>query len=148
MADDVGAHDDVVQMHNMPSKVSQQTKSSFTEDGQDLRQMPTYRQPRTDSEMTTSEKATKHSSIHMLSHDEGLEHYFVGPRDLDRHSKLPFFMRMHGSILPKMLIPLLLIGCWATVITVITKYVHDRKGFIFALKTNRAELTDNQSSGY
>ena len=40
-----------------------------------------------------------------------------------RHSKLPFFMRMHGSVTPKMIVPLLFIACWATAITCIHKLV-------------------------
>jgi len=134
MADE-GSHD-VVQIHNMPSKISQ-SKSSFTEDGAELQQQPTYRQPRMESGMTTPEKVKRQSSgtLHMLNHnDSDLAHYFVGPRDLDKHSKLPFFMRMHGSVLPKMLVPLLLIGTWATVITAITKYVHDCKKIVTNLR--------------
>ncbi|KAK5989836.1 putative voltage-dependent anion channel-forming protein [Cladobotryum mycophilum] len=50
--------------------------------------------------------------------------YFVGPRDLSKHSKWPLFMQMHGSILPKMIVPLLLVGAWATCITLISKKVH------------------------
>ncbi|KOS21762.1 UPF0187 protein [Escovopsis weberi] len=53
-----------------------------------------------------------------------LENYFVGPRDLSRHTKWPLLMQMHGSILPKMIIPLLLVGAWATCITLISKKVH------------------------
>ncbi|KAG0646345.1 non sense mediated decay [Hyphodiscus hymeniophilus] len=49
----------------------------------------------------------------------------VGPRDMDRHSKLPYFMQMHGSVLPRMILPLLFIGSWATIITCISKFVHE-----------------------
>ena len=52
-------------------------------------------------------------------HSLDLDDYFTGPRDLDKHSKLPYFMRMHGSVMPKMILPLLFIGCWATAITLI-----------------------------
>lgn len=34
-------------------------------------------------------------------------------------------MRMHGSILPKMILPLLSVAAWATLITCISKYVHN-----------------------
>lgn len=54
-----------------------------------------------------------------------LDDYFKGPRDIDRHSKWPLFLRVHGSILPKMIVPLLWVGGWATCITLISKYVHD-----------------------
>lgn len=30
-------------------------------------------------------------------------------------------MQMHGSILPKMLLPLFVVACWATLITLLTK---------------------------
>jgi len=56
-----------------------------------------------------------------------LDDYFKGPRDIDRHSKWPLFMRVHGSILPKMIVPLLLVGGWSTCITLISKYVHSRE---------------------
>ncbi|KAF8422460.1 Bestrophin, RFP-TM, chloride channel-domain-containing protein [Tirmania nivea] len=51
--------------------------------------------------------------------------YFSGPCDPTRHSKLPWFLRLHGSILPKLIIPLLFIGGWATAVTVISNYVAD-----------------------
>ncbi|KFH42412.1 hypothetical protein ACRE_068510 [Hapsidospora chrysogenum ATCC 11550] len=53
-----------------------------------------------------------------------LDDYFTGPRDLSRHSKWPMFMRMHGSIMPKMVLPLLFVGGWATAVTVVSKKVH------------------------
>lgn len=49
--------------------------------------------------------------------------YFTGPRDIHRYSKWPLFMRMHGSILPRMIVPLALVGTWSTIITVIYQYV-------------------------
>ncbi|OBT43080.1 hypothetical protein VE00_05489 [Pseudogymnoascus sp. WSF 3629] len=56
-------------------------------------------------------------------HSLDLDDYFVGPRDLDGHSKLPYFMRMHGSVLPRMIIPLFCIRAWATFITCISEFV-------------------------
>lgn len=53
-----------------------------------------------------------------------LDDYFTGPRDMAKHSKWPLFMQMHGSILPKMILPLLFVGAWATCITIISKKVH------------------------
>lgn len=41
------------------------------------------------------------------------------------HSKWPTFLRLRGSVLPKMLIPLTFVGAWATAITCIHKLVHD-----------------------
>ncbi|KAF8472562.1 Bestrophin, RFP-TM, chloride channel-domain-containing protein [Kalaharituber pfeilii] len=54
-----------------------------------------------------------------------IDDYFAGPCDPTRHSTLPWFLRLHGSILPKMIIPLCCIGGWSTAITCISKYVHD-----------------------
>ncbi|EPS34363.1 hypothetical protein PDE_09327 [Penicillium oxalicum 114-2] len=54
-----------------------------------------------------------------------LERYFQGPRDMDKHSKWPIFMRMHGSVTPKMIVPLLIVGGWATAITCICKFGRD-----------------------
>ncbi|RGP81738.1 hypothetical protein FLONG3_123 [Fusarium longipes] len=51
--------------------------------------------------------------------------YFKGPRDLQRHSKWPLILQLHGSIMPSLILPLLLVAGWATAITVISKKVHD-----------------------
>ncbi|CAM1505159.1 Fc.00g107960.m01.CDS01 [Cosmosporella sp. VM-42] len=53
-----------------------------------------------------------------------VDDYFTGPRDVRKHSKWPLFMQMHGSILPKMVLPLFVVGAWATAITVISMKVH------------------------
>ena len=53
--------------------------------------------------------------------------YFVGPRDMDKHSKWPVFMQMHGSILPEMVLPLLFVAIWSTLITCLTRFVVNRK---------------------
>lgn len=47
-----------------------------------------------------------------------------GPRDIQKHSKWPLFMQMHGSILPKMILPLFMVGCWATIIVCISHFGH------------------------
>ncbi|KAH9876904.1 hypothetical protein IAQ61_002265 [Plenodomus lingam] len=52
------------------------------------------------------------------------EDYFVGPRDMSKHSKWPYFMRMHGSVFPKMIIPLTVVTVWSTAITVVSELVH------------------------
>ncbi|KAF4957805.1 hypothetical protein FSARC_11181 [Fusarium sarcochroum] len=51
--------------------------------------------------------------------------YFSGPRDLQKHSKWPLILQLHGSIMPSLIFPLLLITCWATAITAITKLVYN-----------------------
>ncbi|KAL8830596.1 MAG: hypothetical protein Q9170_005661 [Blastenia crenularia] len=53
-----------------------------------------------------------------------IEESFTQPRDIERHSKLPYFLRMHGSITPRMVVPLVVIGAWATLITCISEFVH------------------------
>ncbi|KAF1820575.1 uncharacterized protein K489DRAFT_390027 [Dissoconium aciculare CBS 342.82] len=57
--------------------------------------------------------------------DIELGDYFKGPRDIHKHSKWPIFMRLHGSILPKMIVPLLMVAIWATTITIVDKFVHN-----------------------
>ena len=52
--------------------------------------------------------------------------YFKGPRDSTKHSKWPLFLQLHGSILPKMIMPLTFVAAWSTAITCITMLgVHD-----------------------
>jgi putative membrane protein len=51
----------------------------------------------------------------------------VGPRDMSKHSKWPYFMRMHGSVLPKMILPITVVTIWATAITVISEFVYELK---------------------
>ncbi|QPH02408.1 hypothetical protein C2857_006617 [Epichloe festucae Fl1] len=48
-----------------------------------------------------------------------IDDYFTGPRDITKHSKWPLFLQMHGSILPKMVLPLIFVGMWSTAIMVI-----------------------------
>lgn len=45
-----------------------------------------------------------------------------GPLDPTLHSRLPHFLRIHGSILPVMILPLLFVAVWATAITVASQY--------------------------
>ncbi|KAF4456007.1 hypothetical protein F53441_1728 [Fusarium austroafricanum] len=54
-----------------------------------------------------------------------IDDYFTGPRNIQKHSKWPLILQMHGSIFPKLIIPLLAIGGWSTAITLIYKQVHD-----------------------
>jgi hypothetical protein len=46
---------------------------------------------------------------------------------MDHHSRFPMFIRMHGSVLPEMALPLLVVGSWATLITCLCKFVHNCK---------------------
>src|SRR5882757_3269220 len=62
-------------------------------------------------------RAPTHTSI-------DLDDYFVGPRDMNHHSKWPYFLRLHGSVLPKMILPLCFVAAWATAVTCISKFVY------------------------
>ena len=42
---------------------------------------------------------------------------------MDRHSKIPYFLRLHGSVTPRMLLPLTMVGAWSTLLTCISKFV-------------------------
>ncbi|RFU26544.1 hypothetical protein B7463_g9805, partial [Scytalidium lignicola] len=64
-------------------------------------------------------------SMSRLDHIDGFDSYFIGPRDLDAHSKLPYFLRVHGSVTPRLILPILIAGGWATCITCISKFVTD-----------------------
>lgn len=43
--------------------------------------------------------------------------------DPNAHSKFPYFMRLHGSVMPRMILPLLFVSGWVTTITCISKFV-------------------------
>ncbi|KAK5111581.1 hypothetical protein LTR62_004877 [Meristemomyces frigidus] len=55
---------------------------------------------------------------------DNLEDLFRGPRDPHRHSKWPYFFRLHGSVLPRMILPLLVLAAWSTMIVCIHQLVH------------------------
>lgn len=61
---------------------------------------------------------------HNTKSSASIEAYFTQPRDIEKHSKLPYFLRMHGSISPRMIVPLVFIGFWATLITCISEFVY------------------------
>lgn len=52
----------------------------------------------------------------------GDDEFVTRPIDTEKHSKLPFFLRMQGSITPRMIVPLAVVGCWATLVTCICQY--------------------------
>ncbi|CDM29465.1 hypothetical protein DTO013E5_5199 [Penicillium roqueforti] len=54
-----------------------------------------------------------------------LDRYFHGPRNMEKHSKWPIMLRLHGSVMPKMIMPLVTIALWSTAVTVFSKLVHD-----------------------
>ncbi|KAM0330787.1 hypothetical protein ACHAQA_003741 [Verticillium albo-atrum] len=53
-----------------------------------------------------------------------MEDYFTGPRDIQKHSKWPYVLQMHGSILPRLIIPLLIVTIWSTLITLISEFIY------------------------
>ncbi|KND86770.1 hypothetical protein TOPH_08612 [Tolypocladium ophioglossoides CBS 100239] len=57
-----------------------------------------------------------------------LDDYFTGPRDIAKHSKWPIFLQMHGSIMPKLILPLFFISAWTTAVTVIHQNVYRSLG--------------------
>ncbi|KAL4788071.1 Bestrophin, RFP-TM, chloride channel-domain-containing protein [Aspergillus varians] len=68
---------------------------------------------------------SRESQFMLNQHDDDLDRYFHGPRDLDKHSKWPIMLRMHGSILPKLIFPMACVAGWSTLITLISRFVYD-----------------------
>lgn len=48
---------------------------------------------------------------------------------MEHHSKWPVFMRMHGSIIPEMILPIIVVAIWSTIITVISQCKFNRMSF-------------------
>ncbi|KAL3474524.1 Bestrophin, RFP-TM, chloride channel-domain-containing protein [Aspergillus californicus] len=71
--------------------------------------------------------ANSRDSQFMLSRQDtdDLDRYFHGPRDLDKHSKWPIMLRIHGSISPKLILPMAFVAGWSTLITLLSRFVHD-----------------------
>ncbi|CAI7678629.1 unnamed protein product [Penicillium pancosmium] len=67
---------------------------------------------------------SRDSQFHVEDRSE-LERYFHGPRNMNQHSKWPIVMRVQGSIMPQLIIPLLIVGGWATLITCMSHFYHD-----------------------
>ncbi|CAI6250273.1 unnamed protein product [Periconia digitata] len=53
------------------------------------------------------------------------DEHFLGPRALDRHSKWPMMLRIHGSCLPDLILPLIVVGSWTTGVCLFSRHVHD-----------------------
>ncbi|EAS30518.2 uncharacterized protein CIMG_05997 [Coccidioides immitis RS] len=123
MADMAIHHTEPAPAHHPPAKSGQQadaaSSTSTTFDHKGASRMPTYIS-------SGSEERESKLPQQLLSRRSSIDidDYFVGPRNLDRHSKWPTFLRLHGSVMPRMIIPLILMSGWATLITVITKFVH------------------------
>jgi len=52
-----------------------------------------------------------------------VEEHTTRPQDLEKHSKLPYFMRLSGSIAPRLIVPLVVVALWSTLITCISRFV-------------------------
>ena len=48
-----------------------------------------------------------------------------GPMDTLKYSKWPVFLRMQGSVLPQMVLPLTFVALWSTLISVLCRFVHN-----------------------
>ncbi|KAB5576121.1 Bestrophin, RFP-TM, chloride channel-domain-containing protein [Coniochaeta sp. 2T2.1] len=83
---------------------------------------PTVLPPLTQQESPMSPRIHTPNPFSRHNTSLDLDDYFKGPRDIQRHSKWPLFLRMHGSILPKMILPLLCVAAWTTAIVVIHKF--------------------------
>lgn len=79
----------------------------------------------TPSSTTPTANAYRHNTHTSTLSERIAVTYFEGPHDIQKHSRLPMFLRLEGGILPKMILPLSFIGSWATAMVVINKFVTD-----------------------
>lgn len=57
-----------------------------------------------------------------VSESFGVTYQQAGPIDPLTYSPLPYFLRLRGSVLPKMIIPLLFVGGWSAMIVCISRF--------------------------
>lgn len=62
---------------------------------------------------------------HVSTFDPNLTDYFEGPRDIRHFSRIPICLRIYGSVLPKMIVPLVCVTIWSTAITAVCEYIVD-----------------------
>ena len=67
--------------------------------------------------------SSRPGAVHLKSSIHAKE-YFVGPRDLEKHSKLPYWLRLSGSVTPRLIVPMIFVTCWSTAITCISQFVY------------------------
>ncbi|MCJ1266921.1 hypothetical protein MMC22_006806 [Lobaria immixta] len=83
------------------------------------------------SPQSTSPSPSQHVRPRVQAHESKssirVEDYYARPRDIQKHSKLPYFLRLYGSITPRMLVPLAFVGCWATIITCVSEFKYELK---------------------
>ncbi len=78
---------------------------------------------------SSHQPSAKPSQQHMRPHNGrhtsiNVEEFMTKPLDIEKHSKVPWFLRMRGSITPQMIVPLLFVACWSTIITCISQFVY------------------------
>jgi hypothetical protein len=71
--------------------------------------------------------------------------YKTGPVDLDHHSKWPHFLRLHGSITPELILPLLFTGMWASAITIFSELVFSGTLQLWSQSTSRLTSSSRHS---
>ena len=78
---------------------------------------PSFRQSSPNPSQHLRPLNRRHTSIN-------IDEFITKPLDNEKHSKIPYFLRVEGSITPRMLVPLVFVACWATVITCISQFVY------------------------
>ncbi|KAF3934050.1 hypothetical protein ABW19_dt0203509 [Dactylella cylindrospora] len=73
--------------------------------------------------MAAGKASPAQNGHHNVDSDSDIDAYFTGPIDTTKASKLPYFMRIRGSVLPGLIIPLLFVTSWAVWITCVHKLV-------------------------
>lgn len=91
---------------------------------------------------TTREPTWKHHDFYaprglqrIKSFELDLDEYFEGPHDVRQFNRVPLCLRLYGSVLPKMVLPLLLVGVYAATITSLCEYVYADLGIDSILLT-------------
>ncbi|PSR80852.1 membrane protein [Coniella lustricola] len=62
---------------------------------------------------------------HLHSFEPDFDEYWEGPRDIRQFSRVPLCLRLYGSVLPKIIAPLVFVGVWAAAITTVCEKVMD-----------------------
>ena len=78
----------------------------------------------TSSASGKSSRAPSPTPSHQLHHTFSAKDYFDGPQDLEKHSKLPYFLRLSGSVLPRLVVPLIFVAAWSTAVTCVSHFVY------------------------
>ncbi|PGH23381.1 hypothetical protein AJ80_02491 [Polytolypa hystricis UAMH7299] len=112
-------------LHSRPS-VQKRTSSERTKTNNDDLPLPKIKQLTPQATYANGSDPSDLNLPQQILHRKestDLDDYFVGPRSLDRHSKWPSFLRIHGSVMPRMIVPMLFMACWSTLIAVVSDKV-------------------------